>query len=46
MYVNPLFRDRNEAGQVLGQRLKSVVRDSNVIVRRHKGSIKQSVPGH
>jgi putative phosphoribosyl transferase len=32
MYVNPLFRDRNEAGQVLGQRLKSVVRDSNVIV--------------
>jgi putative phosphoribosyl transferase len=32
MYVNPLFRDRNEAGQVLGQRLKSIVRDSNVIV--------------
>jgi putative phosphoribosyl transferase len=32
MYVNPLFRDRNQAGQVLGPRLKSVVRDSNVIV--------------
>lgn len=33
MYVNPLFRDRIEAGQILGQRLKDVVRDStNVIV--------------
>src|SRR5258708_21881102 len=32
MYVNPLFRDRIEAGRVLGQRLKGVVRDSNPIV--------------
>src|SRR6266550_236671 len=32
MDVNPLFRDRIEAGQVLGQRLKSLVRDSNPIV--------------
>ena len=32
MDVNPFFRDRIEAGQVLGQRLKSLVRDSNPIV--------------
>jgi len=32
MDVNPLFRDRVEAGQVLGQILKSLVRDSNPIV--------------
>jgi putative phosphoribosyl transferase len=32
MYVNPIFRDRIEAGQVLAQRLKGVIRDSNPIV--------------
>jgi hypothetical protein len=32
MYVNPLFRDRVEAGQVLAQRLKGVIHDSNPIV--------------
>jgi len=32
MYVNPLFRDRVEAGQVLAMQLKGVIRDSNPIV--------------
>jgi len=32
MSVNPIFRDRIEAGQVLAQRLKGVIRDSNPIV--------------
>jgi len=32
MSVNPIFRDRIEAGQVLAQRLKGVIRDSNLIV--------------
>jgi putative phosphoribosyl transferase len=32
MYVDPIFRDRIQAGQVLGQRLKGVIRDSNPIV--------------
>jgi putative phosphoribosyl transferase len=32
MYMEPLFRDRVEAGQILAQRLKAVVRESNLIV--------------
>src|SRR5204863_8657352 len=32
MYMNPLFRDRVEAGQVLALRLKGIIRDSNPIV--------------
>jgi len=32
MSVNPIFRDRIEAGQVLAQRLRGVIRDSNPIV--------------
>jgi putative phosphoribosyl transferase len=32
MDVQPIFRDRTEAGKILGERLKTVVVDSNVVV--------------
>jgi len=32
MYAQPLFRDRTHAGQILGQRLKPVVQDVDVVV--------------
>jgi len=32
MFVNPLYRDRTEAGQILSRRLRSLVLDSNPLV--------------